>query len=137
MVTAKSILSKRPVVRITATLFSCLSYFRPIFIVIRFLFRTGAIREGDKIQSINNIPLRAKPLSEAITLLQSAGEVVTLKIKRQLSAGPQNVTKKSSAPSSHSSVSVPTAAPIEPNPSYVSYILKKKSQIFIIFAVLR
>jgi len=46
--------------------------------------RTGAIHVGDKILSINNVPLRAKPLSEAISLLQSAGETVNLKIRRQL-----------------------------------------------------
>lgn len=45
--------------------------------------RTGAIHEGDQILSINNIPLRTKPVSEAIILLQTAGECVTLKIRKQ------------------------------------------------------
>ena len=69
--------------------------------------RTGAIREGDKIQSINNIPLRAKPLSEAISLLQCAGEVVNLKIRRELS------TKLESAPPKPK---LPSPAPILSSP---------------------
>nr|XP_009859030.2 glutamate receptor-interacting protein 2 isoform X2 [Ciona intestinalis] len=51
--------------------------------------RTGAIHEGDKILSINNVSLRAKPLSDAIDLLQNAGESVVLKIKRQISEKPR------------------------------------------------
>nr|CAB3250893.1 glutamate receptor-interacting protein 2 [Phallusia mammillata] len=46
--------------------------------------RTGAIHVGDKILSINAVPLRAKTLNEAISLLQNAGEVVNLKIRRRL-----------------------------------------------------
>nr|XP_039249981.1 glutamate receptor-interacting protein 1-like [Styela clava] len=45
--------------------------------------RTGAIHEGDQILSINSIQLRTKPLSEAIRLLQTAGETVTLKIRKK------------------------------------------------------
>ncbi|XP_010777817.1 glutamate receptor-interacting protein 2-like [Notothenia coriiceps] len=46
--------------------------------------RTGAIHVGDRILAINSISLKGKPLSEAIHLLQMAGETVTLKIKKQL-----------------------------------------------------
>uniref|UniRef100_A0A803T3I5 Glutamate receptor interacting protein 2 n=1 Tax=Anolis carolinensis TaxID=28377 RepID=A0A803T3I5_ANOCA len=45
--------------------------------------RTGAIHVGDRILAINNVSLKGKPLSEAIHLLQMAGETVTLKIKKQ------------------------------------------------------
>uniref|UniRef100_A0A4W3K0B9 Glutamate receptor interacting protein 2 n=1 Tax=Callorhinchus milii TaxID=7868 RepID=A0A4W3K0B9_CALMI len=45
--------------------------------------RTGAIHTGDRILAINNVSLKGKPLSEAIHLLQMAGETVTLKIKKQ------------------------------------------------------
>ncbi|XP_029007795.1 glutamate receptor-interacting protein 2 isoform X4 [Betta splendens] len=47
--------------------------------------RTGAIHVGDRILAINSVSLKGKPLSEAIHLLQMAGETVTLKIKKQLS----------------------------------------------------
>uniref|UniRef100_A0A8C6SE19 Glutamate receptor interacting protein 2b n=1 Tax=Neogobius melanostomus TaxID=47308 RepID=A0A8C6SE19_9GOBI len=46
--------------------------------------RTGAIHVGDRILAINSVSLKGKPLSEAIHLLQMAGETVTLKIKKQL-----------------------------------------------------
>uniref|UniRef100_A0AAZ3NWE2 PDZ domain-containing protein n=1 Tax=Oncorhynchus tshawytscha TaxID=74940 RepID=A0AAZ3NWE2_ONCTS len=45
--------------------------------------RTGAIHIGDRILAINCNSLKGKPLSEAIHLLQMAGESVTLKIKKQ------------------------------------------------------
>ncbi|XP_035677614.1 glutamate receptor-interacting protein 1-like isoform X6 [Branchiostoma floridae] len=45
--------------------------------------RTGAIHIGDRILAINSQSLRGKRLSEAIQLLQSAGDTVTLKISRQ------------------------------------------------------
>uniref|UniRef100_A0A3Q0R767 Glutamate receptor interacting protein 2 n=1 Tax=Amphilophus citrinellus TaxID=61819 RepID=A0A3Q0R767_AMPCI len=45
---------------------------------------TGAIHVGDRILAINSVSLKGKPLSEAIHLLQMAGETVTLKIKKQL-----------------------------------------------------
>ncbi|XP_070804085.1 glutamate receptor-interacting protein 1 isoform X3 [Pituophis catenifer annectens] len=45
--------------------------------------RTGAIHIGDRILAINSNSLKGKPLSEAIHLLQMAGETVTLKIKKQ------------------------------------------------------
>ncbi|XP_061617306.1 glutamate receptor-interacting protein 1 isoform X10 [Phyllopteryx taeniolatus] len=44
--------------------------------------RTGAIHVGDRILAINSSSLKGKPLSEAISLLQQAGETVTLKIKK-------------------------------------------------------
>lgn len=46
--------------------------------------RTGAIHVGDRILAINSVSLKGRPLSEAIHLLQAAGETVTLKIKKQL-----------------------------------------------------
>uniref|UniRef100_A0A8D3EGC1 Glutamate receptor interacting protein 2 n=1 Tax=Scophthalmus maximus TaxID=52904 RepID=A0A8D3EGC1_SCOMX len=46
--------------------------------------RTGAIHVGDRILAINSVSLKGKPLSEAIHLLQMAGETVTLKIKKLL-----------------------------------------------------
>uniref|UniRef100_A0A4X2L8Y1 Glutamate receptor interacting protein 2 n=1 Tax=Vombatus ursinus TaxID=29139 RepID=A0A4X2L8Y1_VOMUR len=49
--------------------------------------RTGAIHVGDRILAINNVSLKGKPLSEAIHLLQMAGETVTLKIKKQMERG--------------------------------------------------
>lgn len=39
---------------------------------------------GDRILAINSVSLKGKPLSEAIHLLQMAGETVTLKIKKQV-----------------------------------------------------
>uniref|UniRef100_A0A8C7Z1G7 Glutamate receptor interacting protein 2b n=1 Tax=Oryzias sinensis TaxID=183150 RepID=A0A8C7Z1G7_9TELE len=50
--------------------------------------RTGAIHVGDRILAINSVSLKGKPLSEAIHLLQMAGETVTLKIKKQLDSEP-------------------------------------------------
>lgn len=49
-----------------------------------FFNRTGAIHVGDRILAINNVSLKGKPLSEAIHLLQMAGESVMLKIKKQI-----------------------------------------------------
>ncbi|KAK1799714.1 hypothetical protein P4O66_006255 [Electrophorus voltai] len=46
--------------------------------------RTGAIHVGDRILAINLVSLKGKRLSEAIHLLQMAGETVTLKIKKQM-----------------------------------------------------
>uniref|UniRef100_A0A7M4FHR0 Glutamate receptor interacting protein 2 n=1 Tax=Crocodylus porosus TaxID=8502 RepID=A0A7M4FHR0_CROPO len=51
--------------------------------------RTGAIHVGDRILAINNVSLKGKPLSEAIHLLQMAGETVTLKIKKQTEIFPE------------------------------------------------
>ena len=47
-------------------------------------FRTGALHIGDRILAINTKSLRKRPLSEAISLLQNAGDSVTLKISRPL-----------------------------------------------------
>lgn len=52
------------------------------------LLRTGAIHVGDRILAINSVSLKGRPLSEAIHLLQVAGETVTLKIKKQLDREP-------------------------------------------------
>ncbi|XP_034259114.1 glutamate receptor-interacting protein 1 isoform X1 [Pantherophis guttatus] len=52
--------------------------------------RTGAIHIGDRILAINSNSLKGKPLSEAIHLLQMAGETVTLKIKKQTDASSPN-----------------------------------------------
>ncbi|KAF7666710.1 hypothetical protein LDENG_00096460 [Lucifuga dentata] len=46
--------------------------------------RTGAIHIGDRVLAINGVSLKGKPLSEAIHLLQMAGESVTLKIKKKV-----------------------------------------------------
>ncbi|XP_066489302.1 glutamate receptor-interacting protein 1 isoform X3 [Tiliqua scincoides] len=58
--------------------------------------RTGAIHIGDRILAINSSSLKGKPLSEAIHLLQMAGETVTLKIKKQTD-GESSSPKKFSA----------------------------------------
>lgn len=50
----------------------------------RLLLRTNAIHVGDIILAINNVSLKGKSLSEAIELLQNAGDAVTLKISRKL-----------------------------------------------------
>uniref|UniRef100_A0A8C7DWL8 Glutamate receptor interacting protein 2 n=1 Tax=Oncorhynchus kisutch TaxID=8019 RepID=A0A8C7DWL8_ONCKI len=55
--------------------------------------RTGAIHVGDRILAINSVSLKGKPLSEAIHLLQMAGETVTLKIKKQVDTS-LNSTRK-------------------------------------------
>ncbi|OQR77056.1 glutamate receptor-interacting protein 1-like [Tropilaelaps mercedesae] len=44
--------------------------------------RTGALHVGDRILAINGTSLRGKPLSEAILLLQTSGDVVTLKLAK-------------------------------------------------------
>ncbi|XP_027597265.1 glutamate receptor-interacting protein 1 isoform X3 [Pipra filicauda] len=62
--------------------------------------RTGAIHIGDRILAINSSSLKGKPLSEAIHLLQMAGETVTLKIKKQTDA---TSPKKFSVPVGHMS----------------------------------
>lgn len=47
------------------------------------LSRTGALHVGDRVLAINHVSLKGKPLSEAIHLLQTAGDAVTLKIKKR------------------------------------------------------
>ncbi|GFR74002.1 glutamate receptor-interacting protein 1 [Elysia marginata] len=44
--------------------------------------RTGAIHVGDRLLAVSGNPTKNKPLSEAIRMLQSAGDIVTLKIAR-------------------------------------------------------
>ncbi|XP_063111165.1 glutamate receptor-interacting protein 1 isoform X12 [Cavia porcellus] len=61
--------------------------------------RTGAIHIGDRILAINSSSLKGKPLSEAIHLLQMAGETVTLKIKKQTEAQSASSPKKFPVPS--------------------------------------
>ncbi|KAK2897503.1 glutamate receptor-interacting protein 2a isoform X1 [Channa argus] len=58
--------------------------------------RTGAIHIGDRVLAINGVSLKGKPLSDAIHLLQMAGESVTLKIKKQadLSDGRQPLDRE-------------------------------------------
>ncbi|XP_023709883.1 glutamate receptor-interacting protein 1 isoform X4 [Cryptotermes secundus] len=46
--------------------------------------QTGALHVGDRLLAINGESLRGKPLSEAIGLLQSSGDTVTLKIARTI-----------------------------------------------------
>uniref|UniRef100_A0A665T826 Glutamate receptor interacting protein 2b n=1 Tax=Echeneis naucrates TaxID=173247 RepID=A0A665T826_ECHNA len=55
--------------------------------------RTGAIHVGDRILAINSVSLKGKPLSEAIHLLQMAGETVTLKIKKQKTVDIEDTTE--------------------------------------------
>ncbi|KAM5288382.1 glutamate receptor-interacting protein 1 isoform 11-T11 [Ctenodactylus gundi] len=66
--------------------------------------RTGAIHIGDRILAINSSSLKGKPLSEAIHLLQMAGETVTLKIKKQTDAQSASSPKKFPIPSHLSDV---------------------------------
>ncbi|XP_004381595.1 glutamate receptor-interacting protein 1 isoform X2 [Trichechus manatus latirostris] len=66
--------------------------------------RTGAIHVGDRILAINSSSLKGKPLSEAIHLLQMAGETVTLKIKKQTDAQSASSPKKFPTPSHLSDV---------------------------------
>ncbi|KAM7022552.1 glutamate receptor-interacting protein 1 isoform 4-T4 [Passerculus sandwichensis] len=63
--------------------------------------RTGAIHIGDRILAINSSSLKGKPLSEAIHLLQMAGETVTLKIKKQTDGEWGQDPKKFSVPVGH------------------------------------
>lgn len=44
--------------------------------------RTGAIHVGDRLLAVSGNNTKNKPLSEAIRMLQSAGDIVTLKIAR-------------------------------------------------------
>ncbi|KAL8608811.1 hypothetical protein ACOMHN_051416 [Nucella lapillus] len=48
--------------------------------------KTAAMHVGDRLLGINDSTTRNKPLSEAIRMLQSAGDVVTLKIARPINA---------------------------------------------------
>ena len=53
----------------------------PIFIN-SIIFRSDAVRVGDRILAINEITLRGKPLWKAFELLRIAGDTVKLLIKR-------------------------------------------------------
>uniref|UniRef100_A0A5S6PZD9 PDZ domain-containing protein n=1 Tax=Trichuris muris TaxID=70415 RepID=A0A5S6PZD9_TRIMR len=46
--------------------------------------KTGAIHVGDRLMAINNISLERQPLQEVLRLLQQAGDMVVLKIGRNL-----------------------------------------------------
>ena len=46
--------------------------------------KTGAMHVGDRLLGINDSTTKNKPLSEAIRMLQSAGDFVTLKIARPI-----------------------------------------------------
>lgn len=62
----------------------CAVQYKLVFLPLLSLpCRTGAIHIGDRVLAINGVSLKGKPLSEAIHLLQMAGESVTLKIKKQ------------------------------------------------------
>lgn len=62
----------------------CTVQYKLVFLTVLSLpCRTGAIHIGDRVLAINGVSLKGKPLSEAIHLLQMAGESVTLKIKKQ------------------------------------------------------
>jgi len=49
-----------------------------------FRCRTNAIHIGDRILAINDVSLRGKGLNEAIKLLQTSSDEITLKISRQI-----------------------------------------------------
>lgn len=46
------------------------------------LYRTGALHVGDRILAINGNSLRGKTLNEAICILQTCGDKVTLKLSK-------------------------------------------------------
>lgn len=52
------------------------------FASVLIVFRTNAIHIGDRILAINDVCLRGKGLHEAIELLQTSGDEITLKISR-------------------------------------------------------
>ena len=53
-----------------------------IVIVYVCLYRTGALHVGDRLLAINGVSLRGKTLTDAVHLLQNAGDTVTVKITR-------------------------------------------------------
>uniref|UniRef100_A0A672PLH2 Glutamate receptor-interacting protein 2-like n=1 Tax=Sinocyclocheilus grahami TaxID=75366 RepID=A0A672PLH2_SINGR len=61
--------------------------------------RTGALHIGDRVLAINNMSLKGKPLSEAIHLLQTAGDTVTLKIKNACPPDPRLPSRTASCAS--------------------------------------
>jgi len=44
--------------------------------------RTGALHVGDRLLAINGVSLRGRTLTDAVHLLQNAGDTVTVKITR-------------------------------------------------------
>lgn len=62
--------------------------------------RTNAIHIGDTILAINNVSLRGKSLTEAIELLKSSDDIVTLKISRKLDLVQQQQQHKLNGPGS-------------------------------------
>jgi len=50
--------------------------------VVYYLRRTGALHVGDRLLAINGVSLRGKTLTDAVHLLQNAGDTVTVKITR-------------------------------------------------------
>lgn len=64
---------------------------------------------GDRILAINSVSLKGRPLSEAIRLLQVAGETVTLKIKKQLDREP-HPRPRASSPCREGDASAPCQA---------------------------
>ena len=53
-----------------------------IVILYVCLYRTGALHVGDRLLAINGVSLRGKTLTDAVHLLQNAGDTVTVKITR-------------------------------------------------------
>ena len=46
------------------------------------MYRTGALKVGDRVMAINGQSLFGKTLRDAVSLLQNAGDTVTLKISK-------------------------------------------------------
>ena len=69
------------------TFFSIFRYSPILSIHISFMFRTGALRVGDRILAINGACLRGRTLRSALQLLRGSGKSVNLKILRVLSTG--------------------------------------------------
>ena len=55
-------------------------------LISTLIFRSGAVRVGDRLLAINEITLRGKPLWKAFELLRTAGDIVKLLIKREVSS---------------------------------------------------
>ena len=51
-------------------------------------YRTNAIHVGDRILAINDVSLRGKGLNDAIKLLQTSEDEITLKISRIINQQP-------------------------------------------------
>lgn len=55
-----------------------------------FVSRSGTLKVGDRILAINKTNLRMHTLVDAVKLLQTAGDVVTLKICREPTIAPNS-----------------------------------------------